>query len=222
MYKTKINKKFSKSKGFSLPEVIVAVSIIAMIIMTTTNLLVSSIRANQTNINQIIAYNLAEEALEGLRNVRDSYWINNQSWKGENNILGDSFAQDGDYIIERLHTFYPAENCATGGDLNLFPTVRPNAPWDLKVVQDPESAATNLFIEEAGGISRYTHTQSATPSVFKRWLEIKKMPYEIKQTGVISEDLKISVKAVVQWEEQGMVKTIEIPMILTDWKAGPL
>ena len=52
--------KTNKKRGFSIPEVIVAISIVTLIIMTATNLLVSSMRANRNNVKanwQMTDYN---------------------------------------------------------------------------------------------------------------------------------------------------------------------
>ena len=77
-----MNQKKNKQKAFSIPEVIVALAIVVLVIVSATDLLVSSNRANNLSIKNVIAFNLAQEALEGFRNIRDGHWIQNENWKG--------------------------------------------------------------------------------------------------------------------------------------------
>ena len=95
------NKK--QKRGFSLPEVIVAVTMISLVIVTATNLLIASMRANTNNINRMVAYNLAQEGLEGFRNIRDNYCLHNLNWLGEsgNKNFGAVIESDGYYTVNK-------------------------------------------------------------------------------------------------------------------------
>jgi len=213
LMKIKMNKK-----AFSLPEVIIAVTIIALIIITSTDLLVSSIRANRTNINQIIAYNLAEEAIEGLRDIRDGNWLNSQIWTGANEpqkqLFGSSFGEDGFYIIEKRHNLFPAGNCGSSGlKLNTINDVSGYAPWKLTKINNTQDMRKSLYLNENGQVFMYSHNAVGSESGFSRWLEIKSLN---------DEKTKIAVKAVVEWKDGSMNKKVEISTILTDWKSGPI
>ncbi len=58
--------------GFTLPEVIVAFSVLVMVITAATQILVTVLRVNADNVNSLVAYGLAQEGLEAVRFVRDS------------------------------------------------------------------------------------------------------------------------------------------------------
>ncbi|MBD3157052.1 prepilin-type N-terminal cleavage/methylation domain-containing protein [Candidatus Peregrinibacteria bacterium] len=212
-----INKK---QKGFSIPEVIVAISIVVLIIMTATNLLVSSMRANRNNVNRIIAYNLAQEALEGVRNIRDGNWLQNQYWRGNGDyaFFGEPFVGDGNYIIQKKHALFSKGQCGQGADfVNDVDTVTAASPWELALYNDEKS---KLYIRESD-YTEYTHEPVNNFSGFKRWVEIETVPYE----GGLEEDtykLKLNVTAVVEWEERSREQQLRIPMILTDWKSGTM
>ena len=214
-----INKK---QKGFSIPEVIVAISIVVLIIVTATNLLVSSMRANRNNVNRIIAYNLAQEALEGVRNIRDGNWLQNQYWRGDPTgeylFFGEAFIEDGKYIIQKKHNLFKGDQCSqTIGFVNAPATVTEASPWEVFSYNDEKS---KLYIKESD-YTEYTHELGQNFSGFKRWVEIQTIPYE----GGLEEDedkLKLNVTAVVEWEEKSMEKQLRIPMILTDWKSGTI
>jgi prepilin-type N-terminal cleavage/methylation domain-containing protein len=219
-------KRTNLKKGFTLPEVLVAITMIVLIIVTATNLLVSSVRANRTNINNIVAFNLAQEALEGIRNVRDGYWLHNRYWRGDervaNGIFGESFEIDGTYIIEKKHDYFTAQQCTqSGSNINQISTVASFSPWNIEKITSSDDLKARLFIEDLGDVSRYTHNQTDDQSLYKRWLEIKTIPYELS-SGQTRDDVKISVTAVVEWNELSRTKQVRVPTILTDWKAGPL
>ena len=211
----KLNKIRMNKKAFSLPEVIIAVSMVAMIIITATNLLASSMRSNRTNINQIIAYNLAEEALEGLRDIRDSNWLNNQIWTSSDDaqkqLFGSSFGDDGLYIIEKQHNAFSPGSCGIAE--NRIDFVSQYSPWKLIEINSLDDMRKNLYLKNDGDIVMYTHNATDAESGFARWIEIKNLD---------EEKTKIAVKAVVEWKDGSNIKNLQISTILTDWKAGPI
>jgi prepilin-type N-terminal cleavage/methylation domain-containing protein len=211
------NKKVKK--GFSLPEVIIAVSIIVLVIVTATNLLVSSIRANTINTNKIIAYNLAQEAIEGVRNIRDNHWMHNQYWRGSaKNLFGVSFEVDGKYIIKKNHNLRTVEECKVlGGQTNSVQFVQNAAPWQL--IQYTENLSQLYFAEDE--IKEYSHEPTGDKSKFRRYVEIETIPYDLA-TEDNEDKLKISVTAVVEYLDKGEYEEFRLPTVLTDWKSGPL
>ena len=82
-------KKPHSNSAFTLAETILAIAIIAMVITTTYGLSQSSLKIGRNSINQFVAYHLAEEGLEIVRNARDSNWIQNKEWR--------TGLQDGEY-----------------------------------------------------------------------------------------------------------------------------
>lgn len=103
----KIAKLKIKNCGFTLVETILAISVISIAIAAATQLTQSSLKMGRESMNQYVAFHLAEEGLEMVRNLRDSNWLQNKSWR-------DSIA-DGTYTI--------VEN-----------TDGPGAPWKLQAV----------------------------------------------------------------------------------------
>jgi len=203
-----MNNNYSKKRGFSIPEVIVAISLVVLIILTATNLLVSSIRANKNNVNRIIAYNLAQESLEGFRNVRDSNWLQNQNWRGGDkyNFFGETFVKDGKYIIGKKHLLFTEGQCTQPLDfVNNEGTVSAAAPWEISIYADE---ASKLYYGGGSDYTEYTHQIGTNFSGFKRWVEVKTV-----------DALKIGITAVVEWDERGVTKSIRVPTILTDWKS---
>lgn len=205
-----INKK---QKGFTLPEVIVSIAIIVIVIVTSTNLLVSSIRANNSNINRIVAFNLAQEAIEGFRNIRDGNWMHNQYWRGsEKELFGVPFINDGNYVIKKAENLRSADYCS-----NEPAEVKTAAPWQLINYSEE---ASRLYLSSTESV-KYLHETTGEQSKFRRWIEVQTLPYDLVDKENENK-LKLSVTAVVEWNEGTNTKEFRLPAILTNWKAGPL
>ncbi|MDD5040082.1 MAG: type II secretion system protein [Patescibacteria group bacterium] len=71
------------NRGQTILEMLVAITILVIALVATAVLIVTSIRASKESRNRLIASNLAREAIEIARNMRDSNWLNPQpstSW----------------------------------------------------------------------------------------------------------------------------------------------
>lgn len=66
--------------GFTIVEVMMAVTVLAVGMMGAISLINYSIFAASNSINRITAANLSEEGIELVRNVRDSNWLAGDNW----------------------------------------------------------------------------------------------------------------------------------------------
>lgn len=64
-----------KNRGESLTEVLIAVGVLVVVLVTSFLLINRGLATNISVKNKIIAINIAREGLEGVRNVRDTNWI---------------------------------------------------------------------------------------------------------------------------------------------------
>ncbi len=99
--KIKLNKK-----GFSLTEVLVAVLVLTMAVVSASNFLVSMMRSNAMNTSVLQAYYYSVEGLEAFRNIRDTYFMNYLDFCGsgdkggnEGIFLEGGFCNDGSYVV---------------------------------------------------------------------------------------------------------------------------
>jgi prepilin-type N-terminal cleavage/methylation domain-containing protein len=219
----RINKQ---KKAFTLPEVLVSIAVIVMVVMAATNLLVASIRANAVNISTLVAYGLAQEGIEAVRNIRDSDWLLGADFQGEvgrQNVApwGDSFPSVvGDtryYTVE----FRDPLDLEVKNSMQLANAV----PWTLKgLMTDKDygsSSATRLFLKEFGSAKekRYVHgSQSAESTPFHRYIEVIPLAYEMGEGRVTAKIMKYRVSSVVNWEEYGQEREVKLETELTDWK----
>lgn len=78
----KMFKKIIRNKsGFSLIEIMAVLLIVSLGIIGVANLATQSIQAQTINRGSIVAYQLAQEGLEIVRQIRDTNWLQGLDWK---------------------------------------------------------------------------------------------------------------------------------------------
>jgi type II secretory pathway pseudopilin PulG len=244
-----MKKPVIKKRGFTLIEVIVAFSVIIMVILASTNLLVSIIRSNTDNVNRLVAYGLAQEALEGVRNMRDSDWLLGAGFDGNvgtdcvwgiqnTSTTGGCLPAVSDKKMDFLIDFFQPDISGSADSSPDIASIRNSySPWRLQdVTQALKNKPFNEFLTGARlclfhplqnpaqswyHTAAFCSTQSGTTdqTVFSRYVEIQALPYE---TGDAQTAKKYRVSAVVDWPEQGQIKGIRLTTEITDWKGGPL
>ncbi len=131
LQKNRFRKRFKQARAFTLPEVIVSFSVLAMVVTSAAGLLTVVIRTNADNVNSLVANGLAQEGLESVRFMRDSNallgldfdgtkgTVKSQSiWGAEwaaTNVLGPSSY----YLL--LSNFEPQVNCGVNNLADCLP-----------------------------------------------------------------------------------------------------
>jgi prepilin-type N-terminal cleavage/methylation domain-containing protein len=144
-----VKKPSTQHSAFTLVEVIIGVAILSIVMASITVLTIVSIQANQANVNRLTAYYLAQEGVEGLRNYRDSNWMQNYTWD-------KSFSGGTDYKIDYQSLSAP--------------------PWELTMLNniDPDTTLLYLATDEYGR-NYYTHQEEGEASKFHRYLHITRV-----------------------------------------------
>lgn len=209
-----------------MPELLVAMSVMVLVIFSATNLVVSIIRSNTGNINTLLAYGLAQEGIEAVRNIRDSDWLlgsqfdgvirNNQIWgeKINNSIQPVCYTVD---IANLQNAQNPRIDVAA---------LSQNVPWKLNEIQcDPPDFDQSLikkFTSVNSSEFRYGHTygaQQGEDTPFHRYIEISRIPTPYDK---INDFNKMRVASIVTWMESGRVREVRLDSELTDWNRGQL
>ncbi len=221
-----MNKKYTKKRGFTLPELLVAMSVIVLVIFASTNLVISIIRSNTDNINTMIAYGLAQEGLEGVRNMRDSNWLLGAQFDGQLKgtvIWGATFgkSEQPKFFIIDLGSLATAT-----GEVNDPGALSGHTPWKIEGIEetDFESDKTKIkkyTINEQSGEFRYGHSlgaQTGEDTPFYRYLELYKVktPYDDND----SEVNKYRVACIVEWMEFGRSRSVRLDTEVTNWYQG--
>ncbi len=95
----------SSPSAVSLIEVMVAMAILFLGLMSVYSIVSSTIRLNEYNKNFIIASNLAREQLEIVKNIRDYNFLKLRAW--------DSISEDNSIVWE-IGNYYRVENETSG------------------------------------------------------------------------------------------------------------
>jgi len=205
--------------GFTLIENIIAFVILTISILAASNLLSNSIKQSEQNTLRLQAYLLAEQGLEGARNIRDSQWMQNIPFEEHQTELwgGENFYPQN---TKRTIAINPIYNAST--------TVKATA-WEIL-----PSNQNQLYENDTLGFTRYTHSFSDTESPFTRTITLSKEFPDLNKLIEINEaqqsfdsqnnieDNLLLVTSTVTYDFRGHPKEFSLQTILTDWKEGPL
>jgi len=203
-FRSKLEKKGRIARAFTLAEVVIGVTILSIVLVGITTLTITSIRANEANIHRLTAYYLAQEELEGLRTIRDSNWLQNQTWNEGGALWGTGFSQEGYYLIDYV-------------PFSL------SAPFDLTYLGTDEETVLGLGaiqLNWAGNSTRHFYGHVTDASLTDSTISPYKCYLHVTYPN-LSEDVA-EVTAVVLWDEHGHEKSMEVSTRLSDWKEGPL
>ncbi|RMD59368.1 prepilin-type N-terminal cleavage/methylation domain-containing protein [Candidatus Parcubacteria bacterium] len=140
-------KNYPQTKGFSLIEVAVAISIIMLSLIPLVTLAHQNISTQKVSLKYLTASMLAQEGLELVRNVRDE------------NVFTSSSTDPFRYIVNPADTTY-----AIGVDFTSNNIVIDYTPDSI------DAAEARLYLTPAGF---YTHQQAGnTPTEFYRLIRV--------------------------------------------------
>ncbi len=205
--------------AFTIVEMVISVTILAITVTSVFSLIIFTINLNSQNLLKVQALEIGREALEAVRNVRDTSWKNNQKFVsfidgGTFNVLPDQFTiepnledSNGDpWLVKYLSsvTDPPAPSS--------YAAIRLNYIGD-NVGTPPQFAARGLAHST-------TFLPAYRPSPFYRFVEAEPMdesstPSVPKRDGR-SQAYKVTVY--VYYEFSGKLRKTELTEILTDWR----
>lgn len=102
-------KKCLKNGAFTLVETVIAITFITVVLTSVSGLILMTMSANQRNIHDLQAMELAQEGVEVMRFVRDSNWLQNYAWDGGSGEWRSDFALTDDDAGD-LVTLYLTQN----------------------------------------------------------------------------------------------------------------
>jgi prepilin-type N-terminal cleavage/methylation domain-containing protein len=176
-------------KGFTLLETLVAITILVTVITGPLALAVYSISASLISQNQITAFYLSQEAVEFIKNVRDSNILHGNSWlNGLENCIGEI---NGCYID--IPHYYDSST--------LFPPTN--------IIQPCSGTCPKIQYDEGG---YYYNYQSGEETIFTRTVKITKI-----NIGGGENEARIDV--IIQWPEKfGGTKSFTLQQYIFNWK----
>ena len=187
-------------KGLVLTEVLLAVSMLMIAVMVLGTIIDSVVKMTALSKNHLIAENLATEAIEGVKNLRDTNWLqepdDESCWRRKDPLLsctGNDLIQPGGSYIVRQN----AEDHWSVEEM----------PGELEL-EDGVDNSYLLYIENIGGVfDGYIHNGTAgSESMFYRSAYFEEANDQI---------LKFMVK--VQWLEGTKVRGLERQVLLMNY-----
>jgi len=199
MLKT-LKKIRSNQGGFTLTEVLVGILVLVTAIVASSNLLVSMIHSNATNMSTLQAYYYTQEGLEAFRNMRDTHFLNNVDFCGDvdENFWGINDGFSGGCEGDERYVVDVNKNAISR---NTFSNA---APWKLSTIGSGEVK----FLNSSSGTDE--------PTGFMRECMVEKFTGE--DSVVPGGGRAFKVTCTTSWEQNSDTREVSISTILTDWK----
>ena len=202
--------KNAVKKGFTLIEILIAVSVLAVTLTAMASRVVVTIRVNAANMNSLQAYYLAQQGVEGMRNLRDSNWMQNYSWN--NGFECDELEMVKYYTIDEDDS---VNALRIDFDMDALPDYvadafgsSPDFPWDLAVTLTDSPSNILYKVSDEGGYVKFMHDSNGEETVFSRYIEVSYDDCDIESA---------EISAVVSWNERGSEKSLVLSTFLTNW-----
>ena len=200
--------------GFTLLELIISFSVMSIVVFGATSLYVTSIRSNAAQVEKFIAYNLAQEGLEGVRNIRDTYFRQSLPWDGSDTSVSlvDKPFIDGTYVISRKISLPVIQSFQSGNK----DSVKSSMPWIFKALSQKEDGLIyEVHAQENAGVPYYVNKMDSlpadsTPTMYNRSITLSKIDQN-----------RMLVVAHVEWVDHGIPKFLDLTTELTNWKQRP-
>lgn len=186
-----INKKIKNNRGFTLIETMVAVFILTVSVVSLMNVVTSSLFAAKYAKDEITVNYLLQEAIDYIRNDRDTIFLSSENPGDSWGIFLDRYTicnTSGDCYIDILSGWGPQSCSSLGADCTT-----------LYYNSDP---STNQAF--------YTHDKSISGAVKSKY----KREIEVKNSSSDEVDIKVTVK----WNNGSLAKERTLKTSLLKWQ----
>ncbi len=200
--------KILKNKtGLVLAEALLAIAMLAIGSLVVASIIQSAITTTALSKNYLIAQNLATEAMEAVKSVRDTNWLLQadapECWlelvPDSDGICGDVVMMGGYYI--------PKEN---GGKWSLDDN-GVTAVLDLSDGVDDEGY--RLKIDTFSGYDRYVYSGTGDDSIFYRGINVVAV---VDDPPDFVEDYAV-LEVIVEWKEGQKIRSFTRDFILYNY-----
>jgi prepilin-type N-terminal cleavage/methylation domain-containing protein len=198
-------------KGFTLIETVIAILILSMTVGVLLTLTAGGIFSVRYSRNQIVADNLAQEALEYIRNSRDTAWQTGVPWSTWLTTLNVTPAGVPQPLTTQRGCFNPTVGCI------VDPHTTDSKIWEYVNGSCTSSGSTscpNIWFYPSPGFYTYpsrSHSLavSSTPIMTTY---IRRVNAALDSTGKI-----LNVSVTVTWKNGTADKAVTQSMLLTEW-----
>ena len=194
-----IKRNRNSSKAFTLVELLIAISILSISILATFTAVSNNLRSSNFAEDQVVAYYLADEGIEYVRNVRDQ--------NGIANIV--AFGSGGAPVswLDGISQFCITTACAVDSP-------HPSPAQPIASCSGDASTCPYLLIDCpsitgscVGRSGLYGYTAGWTPTQFKRSIKVN-----------VTSATEAVVASTVSWVTNGVSKSYTLSDILRAWQ----
>jgi Tfp pilus assembly protein PilV len=194
----------TNTRGFSLLETVVAVSLIVGAVLGPVVAVTAALSRSAASRNKLIALHLGQEGIELVRTIR------------ENNILCDIL--DGGVLGSHSWAANPETPAVNiNGTYRISATDATGMSCASETISSPQllsGTETPLRMDIATGI--YDYTPSSDPTTFSRLMTIQ-FPVSSPDLGIPA-DHQLDISAIVKWTERDAVKSVTLKERLYYWR----
>ena len=191
---SKIKKQINNSKAFTLVEALVAISILMIAIASPMTLVQKGLSTAILSKDQMIAAFLAQDAIEGIKNVRDQIAISQTT--------GDWLAGTGNLSLTPC-VCNPSNNENCNFDILSglkFCTVD-TTTFPILIISNPNNATLKITKDNNGNFTKYDYSGPDTAK-FSRYINI------VKTNGLGGNEAVANVR--VSWDSPQGSQKIDI------------
>ena len=232
--------RFSKTKGQGILEVVIAISVVIVGLVSIMSLVIFNINVQGYNHNMLIASNLAREGVEIIRNIRDSNWLDSEKEWDDSLFHGDGESVPS--TEDNENSFITFNRAAWELDNFTYDIVPVGMFWEdciddnhsigyaacklhfVPILSDPNYKIYNYGYDSLGSL-----IVGSSVSNFYRLIYIN----EICNTGIeekiltghgerckdyLYDKIGLQVISKVGWKDTGSMKIVEVEERLYNWK----
>ncbi len=206
----------NREAGQTLIETLVGIFILVTGLISATTLAVYSFNATDSSSKQVVGTALAREGIEAIKNIRDTYWLNDvlvdcSPSMGSGQVCYRNWQGTGQGKLMKNST-YAVDFAISGGNPVWILDKHNGSTYDFTLNYDPATG-------------QYQNIGPGTPSIYARRIDIDEdnnFPYSVL-------DPKLIVTSTVWWKSRQCPQTnnpsslpssckVVLNMYLTNWK----
>ena len=192
------NKRISgiHTLGFTLVELLIAISVLALSILATFSAVSNNVKGQNFAEDQVIAYYLADEGIEYIRNVRDQNGIANIAALGSG---GSQVSWLNGIAGQASDPCYPGKTCIVDSPLHTITSCNGGA-----------STCPFLNINSTSGLYGYTSGSPWVTTQFTRSITISPVNGSLSTEAIVT--------CTVTWRTNGVTKNYVASEDITEWQ----
>ena len=228
MFKFKNNLFFAR-KGQGILEVVIAISVVVIGLVSIISLVVFNINVQSYNHNMLIASNLAREGIEVIRNIRDNNWLNSEWDNGLITANSSPLSEEKGFLFRNLYLWgFPIEY-----DIHDLGCSWEECVYNDSATHGPTPAKISLMEQNGHFLyDQFGHSRPGTnqDTNFYRVIFINEIcstngtdeeiitSYDRHCENYAYERIGLQVISKVGWINKGTMRTIEVEERLYNWK----